>query len=661
MLAQSSQAPPPPSADVSDGGSSSLSELGDMPDEQQEYDTIGQGSEDDDIRDNDTEASTERIDPSPQKPLTAPIHQPSSLDLLGDAAAVEQLQEANAADDDPMYSLSDLRKDTIVLSQPATKTEEHLGSPRKRKRSSSLSDLEDDIEDTAPPPRKRSASARGDTSLDEVGQHLGNLPEHTTDGEQTRPEIEPMSGSESEHDAPSPTAPQEASIAGANDLQADDEGAVSDITPPPDESTLPHEGADQPQPTEPAPDDDPATRDQDEQQRKNAALSDLKPIENLFAIFRDKFFDERLAALSAEIASLRQAPHLITHPEFLNKRVCIDARRDAKAAQADTEFRYKAGTLERKALAERAITHGQYFQEVRELRESHLEKVNTHFSALSRERKAHKAKDPHYLYRFDSKRANQIRNQQRYNKEVSILAGIARYEGFPAAPELGPAPPADVQDDLQQIRAAAEQTMMDRSNTQGGLGLGHHMAMTPLAGLSTPGALLNGTPAFNVTPLLNGIHGQRSQPMSVPAQIASEEMAGEATFLERNPWARQIPMASLGRVPAQLWHTDAGTRHSPIDVDDETGEHEDDVGEDFAAGLGAGGGKRKREEGPARVNGLPTSEVVKINGTGVKYGPVERPTQSPELVKKEADSSRSPFAGPGFGRDGFVRSVGVSS
>ena len=239
-------------------------------------------------------------------------------------------------------------------------------------------------------------------------------------------------------------------------------------------------------------------------------MEGLKPIENLFAIFRDKLFDERLEQLSLEIESLQQ-PNT-QHPDFLAKRRCIDERRDRKIALEETAYRYKQGALERKAIAERAISHSQYMQEVREIRESAMDQANAYFSRLQRERRQWKSRESHYIYQFNPKRSQQLNNQKAYNKEVSLLSGLARHQGFPAAPELAAASAVDIENDLRRIKVS-EVIRTDRVDAAADV---HSQS-------------------------------QRPQPISYATQLVNDEMAGEVNFLEKNPWAR--PMAALASTP----------------------------------------------------------------------------------------------------------------
>jgi len=58
---------------------------------------------------------------------------------------------------------------------------------------------------------------------------------------------------------------------------------------------------------------------------------------------------------------------------------------------------------------------------------------------------------PTYTIPFPDKRIQQVSQQTAYNKEVSILSGVAKYVGFPAAPELPSVQTNDLEGDIQKM------------------------------------------------------------------------------------------------------------------------------------------------------------------------------------------------------------------
>ncbi|CAD0021380.1 unnamed protein product [Aureobasidium pullulans] len=111
-----------------------------------------------------------------------------------------------------------------------------------------------------------------------------------------------------------------------------------------------------------------------------------------------------------------------THPDFLAMLQCITARRDTKIQQEFTLHRYKLGTLRNQVLAERAQLHTQYFQEARELRDSLLEQLGKQWYDIQKERRQFQAdQQDNYSYKFPTKRSDQVRNQEKYNREQNSV------------------------------------------------------------------------------------------------------------------------------------------------------------------------------------------------------------------------------------------------
>ena len=135
---------------------------------------------------------------------------------------------------------------------------------------------------------------------------------------------------------------------------------------------------------------------------------------------------------------------------------CIDQRRDEKIEYEQTLLRYKLQALERKSVAERAQLHGQYMQTARDIRDRVLEQISKEWYQIQRERRSWDGDLPCYMYKFPTKRSQQITQQTAYNTEVSVLSGIAKYVGFPSAPEITGARPNEIDDDLKSMGVGPE-------------------------------------------------------------------------------------------------------------------------------------------------------------------------------------------------------------
>lgn len=166
--------------------------------------------------------------------------------------------------------------------------------------------------------------------------------------------------------------------------------------------------------------------------------------------------------------------------------------------------------LERTTLAERSICHSKFAQDIRDIRDEHLSQLNETFMKIQRERRQSSHKETHYTHTFDPKRSHQITQQRSYNKEVSLLSGIAKYNGFPGAPELEGASASDVEGDLKRMNVR----------------INHATPSEPTSGLIREPQIKPRSTAYSQ--IANSKH--------------SDEMAGEGNFLAKNAWARNPPL-----------------------------------------------------------------------------------------------------------------------
>jgi hypothetical protein len=140
-----------------------------------------------------------------------------------------------------------------------------------------------------------------------------------------------------------------------------------------------------------------------------------------------------------------------THPEYLAMMRCIDARRDEKVRIADTLREYQVESLKRSAVAKRSQILTQYQQEVRDVRERKLEQLGKQWYEIQHDRRSYAGSVPDYTLKFPTRRSQQIMNQVAYSNEVSILSGIAKYDGFPSAPAMASATAAELEEDMEKM------------------------------------------------------------------------------------------------------------------------------------------------------------------------------------------------------------------
>ncbi|KAL8823345.1 MAG: hypothetical protein Q9191_005941 [Dirinaria sp. TL-2023a] len=252
---------------------------------------------------------------------------------------------------------------------------------------------------------------------------------------------------------------------------------------------------------------DMGVRNEESLAKKKSAQDTLGAIESCFASLREKLYDERIARCDAELAMLEAA--IPTHPELLTALEVIDRHRDEKIHYEDTLVKFKLQALQRKSIAEKAQAHSQYMLDVQQTRENHLEKLNKEIYQIQRERRSTETTGASYMYHFPTKRSEQIRRQTAYNKEVSILSGVAKHVGFPAAPDLKQLKQHEIDEDLKAM------------------GVG--------------------------SPMSSSISLQPPQPqptisrptLTASSSLSRQKSAADERFLEQNPWANpQHPVHS---------------------------------------------------------------------------------------------------------------------
>jgi len=162
--------------------------------------------------------------------------------------------------------------------------------------------------------------------------------------------------------------------------------------------------------------------------------------------------DEQIAQCELELEMLKQPD--CEHPEYLAMIKAVDDRRAEKVAYERQLLQYKQKNLEIITTAERHQLHSQYFQTVRDKREDILSLCNQKIFELQRGRRQLGVDEVEYMMKLPEKRSDQIRHQTAYNLEVSILSGVAKYVGFPAAPEIRPARTSEIEDDLRAMKVS---------------------------------------------------------------------------------------------------------------------------------------------------------------------------------------------------------------
>ncbi|KAF8426272.1 Sds3-like-domain-containing protein [Tirmania nivea] len=200
-------------------------------------------------------------------------------------------------------------------------------------------------------------------------------------------------------------------------------------------------------------------------QKRKAAADALTQIELEFARLRDKLYEERISDIDEEIRLVNEG----THPELVAMMEAVNKRRDDKIRLYNTQLRYALHSQHTTMIATRSQLHSQYAQHVREIRERYLDRVSEGLYQIQRERRAADMLVQDYTYRISEDRATRMRERQAYNMEVQILSGIAKYIGFPAAPEVKGVASSELQQDLEAMGIAVSRVSLRGTGASRGI------------------------------------------------------------------------------------------------------------------------------------------------------------------------------------------------
>ncbi|KAM0718889.1 hypothetical protein Q7P37_005961 [Cladosporium fusiforme] len=196
-----------------------------------------------------------------------------------------------------------------------------------------------------------------------------------------------------------------------------------------------------------------APKSEEEIRQKGEASTSFEDLAKQFTAFRQRLVNESLASVEHELQLLNQ-PDCV-HPEYLRQVSCIDDRQAKQVREAHAFYRYRMQAIRERTLGERAQLHSQYYQTVRELREDMLYQLGEDWYGIQKERRQqHQEGEERFLYKLPGKKSAQIRQQAKYNQEVSVLSGVAKYVGFPAAPDIAGVGESGLEDDMKAMRVS---------------------------------------------------------------------------------------------------------------------------------------------------------------------------------------------------------------
>ncbi|KAF3909047.1 hypothetical protein ABW21_db0201673 [Orbilia brochopaga] len=432
----------------------------------------------------DSEAETERLNLSPQKPagtntvnsasystpkksigestLTSPSRSPSPLSSPGQETpkspdremtlgAIEQLTPEGSIAGSPVISPARKRKraESENLDDEDDDEDHNKGimdisdleedSPKKkttqdRKSQASEEDDEDDEDDDGEDDEEDGTGKKTKRPPAPANDRASDAEEDSAaedDDESPRPSQRLLDKGKGKLLNVKPLSPRKLASSKAPEIDADEDADEARDTDAADSNQHPKE-------------DDEA----DEMSRtKRAAADELATIEILFAQLRDKIVEERVGEIDKEIAMVQDG----THPELVLMSQAIETHKKEKIEKANILLNFQLETAEQERIANRSAIWSQYHQDIRETRDKSFSDANKLWWAIHRERRAADTSVSDYVYKIPKAVSTQINHRSRYNAEVSLLAGIAKNVGFPAVPTMAAATTDEVRADLEAM------------------------------------------------------------------------------------------------------------------------------------------------------------------------------------------------------------------
>ncbi|KAI9367359.1 Sds3-like-domain-containing protein [Aspergillus egyptiacus] len=419
---------------------------------------------------NDSEAETERIDDSPNNyrlrtniVVSATGYGPSPSKLVHSTTYDDAEEDQDQPPDESPTKSRSKNGRGLENAEETRELEDSVLSEstgKKRKRPESGDELVSELDEDDFPPHKRRGSVKSD--LSDPPPDLGLTPEPEPEPEQVE-EVSKVNGEDTpvddnpESDLPSaPTKSRRSKKSKrkgrkTRDLDEDVDSGAVETAAEVDDNPVDDDVAGRPEDVD---DGEAAAKLEEESAKRTSAMDSLAVLEREFATLRDKIYDERISKLNRELDMLRGSEP--THPELLRQLECVQRYRDAKINYEHTLFQYRLKSLLNKSLAERAQAHSTYFQRVRDIREKHSSAISKQFYSIQHDRFKTDDVSPQHYIPFPTRRSQQIAHQTAYNQEVSVLAGVSKYVGFPAAPSLPAARQSELEEDLEKMGISVE-------------------------------------------------------------------------------------------------------------------------------------------------------------------------------------------------------------
>ncbi|CCG83188.1 Predicted protein [Taphrina deformans PYCC 5710] len=189
------------------------------------------------------------------------------------------------------------------------------------------------------------------------------------------------------------------------------------------------------------------TEREERNKHRHAAMEALRLIESEFTKLRAKLYDERMRQIDGEIALAECG----AHPLIVEKTAQNQSRHNGRIRRAEILRARRLEEADKVFNACKFVAHSQFSQDRQKLRATLLSRTSAEWFQIHREKRVIDMAVPEYGYLVPDRRSIQVKHRREYEAEISILAGLKNFVGFPAAPSISTASGKDIDADLSEM------------------------------------------------------------------------------------------------------------------------------------------------------------------------------------------------------------------
>lgn len=202
------------------------------------------------------------------------------------------------------------------------------------------------------------------------------------------------------------------------------------------------------------------TEREERNKHRQAAMESLRQIEIEFARLRSKLYSERLTQIEREI----ELAETCQHPLLIEKTRQNEQRHSGRIDRAQILYESRRSEAEVQFKARKFMAHSQFAQDRQKLRAKLLSKTSAEWFQIHREKRVLDITVPEYGYIISERKSQQIKHRREREAEVSVLAGLKKSVGFPAAPSISIASTKEIESDLIEMGLIRSSTVSSRGN-----------------------------------------------------------------------------------------------------------------------------------------------------------------------------------------------------